>query len=691
MTKPINAAFSIHADSDAINIEAAADGTTARKFKMNAYTGAQVQLGGWMYPVVIDFAGMHFSRKKRPILLSHDPSQIVGHSESFEVSDNVLKVTGVISGTGAAAQEVVANSDNGFPWQASIGASAKRTVFVPEGKQATANGKTFDGPCYMVRASQIYEVSFVPLGADDNTSASVAASKAGAEEMEVLTMDFELWAKEQKMDLTKMSDKDMTAAKELHAEEMKKIEAEKSKKTEPEANVEDKSADIEAAKASATDAENKRVVEIMKLCGKDYADIAAAAIADKMATIESVKDKVLAKMRDDRPVTTPAIHMKKEEKIMDNKVMEAALCKTAKLDKYEESFYEKTLDAADKAGAMGVQELIMMAAEAKGHERIRKITPANLASVMRAAFGNGEIKAGFSTMDVTGILSNTANKFMLASYNAVESTWRQISAIRSVRDFKTVTSYRLTSDLEFEKVGAGGELKHGTAGELSYTNKANTYGKMFAITRNDIINDDLGALSAIPAQLGRGAALGLNKVFWTAFMDNAAFFAAGNNNYVDGATTALSLASLDQLTQLFKAQTDTNGDPLGVTPTILLVPPSLEMTAKTLMAATEIRDTTASTKYPTVNPFAGMYTVVSSSYLSNVNYTGYSSTAWYLLANPMDIATIEMCFLDGVETPTIENAEADFNTLGIQMRGYFDFGATKQDFRGGVKSKGAAA
>jgi hypothetical protein len=51
---------------------------------------------------------------------------------------------------------------------------------------------------------------------------------------------------------------------------------------------------------------------------------------------------------------------------------------------------------------------------------------------------------------------------------------------------------------------------------------------------------------------------------------------------------------------------------------------------------------------------------------------------------------IEVVFLNGQQTPTIEDADADFNTLGVQMRGYFDFGVNKQEYRAAIKSKGAA-
>ncbi len=77
-------------------------------------------------------------------------------------------------------------------------------------------------------------------------------------------------------------------------------------------------------------------------------------------------------------------------------------------------------------------------------------------------------------------------------------------------------------------------------------------------------------------------------------------------------------------------------------------------------------------------------------YLTNSQYTGNSDKAWYLLADANDLPTIEVAFLNGQESPTIETAEADFNVLGVQMRGYHDFGCALQDPKGGVKAKGEA-
>jgi hypothetical protein len=90
------------------------------------------------------------------------------------------------------------------------------------------------------------------------------------------------------------------------------------------------------------------------------------------------------------------------------------------------------------------------------------------------------------------------------------------------------------------------------------------------------------------------------------------------------------------------------------------------------------------------NPHQGRFRVEVSRYLANSLFTGNSSKAWYLLADPNDLPVIEVALLNGQESPTIESAEADFHTLGIQLRGFHDLGVSKQDPRAGVKVKGEA-
>jgi hypothetical protein len=257
-----------------------------------------------------------------------------------------------------------------------------------------------------------------------------------------------------------------------------------------------------------------------------------------------------------------------------------------------------------------------------------------------------------------------------------------------VSDFKTVTSYRLIGKDQYELVAPGGELKHGTLGNEQYTNKADTYGLMLSIDRRDIINDDLGAITTVPRKLGRGSGLKINDVFWTVFLNNASFFTVSNKNFLSGADTVLSIDGLTKAEVAFMDQVDSDGKPIGIMPAILLVPTALSAIGSQLFKSLELRDNTSSAKYPITNPHQGKFRVEVSRYLGNAAYSGNSAKAWYLLAEPTDLPVIEVAFLNGQEAPTIETAEADFTVLGVQMRGYHDFGASLQDYRGGVKSKG---
>lgn len=163
-----------------IEIQAEAPGAQAGppRFSMTAYTGGAMRLGGWRHPVVVDLAGMRIPSQKRPIRMNHNPDLGVGHTESIAVENNALRAAGVVSRDTPAARDVVAGGRNGFPWQASIGASVEEHEFVREGDTATVNGREFKGPVNVVRRSTLGEISFVDLGADGDTTASIAAKAA---------------------------------------------------------------------------------------------------------------------------------------------------------------------------------------------------------------------------------------------------------------------------------------------------------------------------------------------------------------------------------------------------------------------------------------------------------------------------------------------------------------------------------
>jgi len=652
----------------------AGDGKPALpRFSMVAYTGGPMRVAGWRYPVVVDLAGLAVPRQNAPIRESHGAR--VGHAESIRVEAGQLMAAGVISCTGQVAREVVADAKNGFPWQASIGASVEQFEFIKEGQSALVNGRDFIGPVNVVRKATLGEISFVDLGADGNTSANVAAS-----------------AKENiNMDGNENTTQDTTAT--VEGKDATKVEAKAQTGADAPAPSVQASAGagitatcVADMRASAA-AEQERIVAVRKVCGDTHAEICAKAIKDGW----DVTRTELEVLRADRP-KAPAAHIPDPGAPGTGSVLEAACMLTGgvKGDVVVAAFGEKSVEAADKRfkGGIGLQELLLEAAWANGYDG-RNFRDSR--SVLRFAFGHaGGIQAGWSTIDIGGILSNVANKFLLEGFFSVERTWRNICAVRNVSDFKTVTSYRLIGKDQYEIVAPGGELKHGTLGNESYTNKADTYGLQLAIDRRDIINDDLGAITTVPRKLGRGSGLKINDVFWGIFLNNGSFFTAGNKNYTTGADTVLSIDGLTKVEKLFADQVDSDGKPIGIQPAVMLVPTALSAMATMLFKSLEIRDTTASTKYPVANPHQNKFRAEVSRYLSNASYTGNSEKAWYLLADPADLPVIEVAFLNGQESPTIETADADFGTLGIRMRGYHDFGASLQDPKGGAKAKGEA-
>ncbi|XHC26971.1 hypothetical protein ABWH91_06560 [Phycisphaerales bacterium ac7] len=152
------------------------------RFRMMAYSGGPMRVAGWRHPVVIDLAGLAIPSPSRPIRFGHDATAGVGHTDQVMVEEGRLVATGMISRDTPAAREVVVSARNGFPWQASVGASVEAFEFLRENQTATVNGREVAGPLNIVRKSTLGEISFVDLGADGSTSATIAAGAAAGDD-----------------------------------------------------------------------------------------------------------------------------------------------------------------------------------------------------------------------------------------------------------------------------------------------------------------------------------------------------------------------------------------------------------------------------------------------------------------------------------------------------------------------------
>jgi phage major head subunit gpT-like protein len=581
---------------------AAADGMPAgpRKFTIEAYTGAVIRQGWSAEPIVIDLAGMKYNQRI-PIVMGHEYTlgSILGQATSVRAENGRLYVEGEILAESELARQVTALAEKGFAWQASVGADVMRHQKVAAGESVTVNGQTFMGPVRIVKASKLREVSFVTLGADDATSARIAAEEAE----ELLMADH---------------------ANETPSEVIEtKVEATAAVVVEPKVEA---SVDVSAFKAE----------------------------------IESLKQEVanMQKVQATRDSRAPAVHVVDEVK--NDKVIEAALCLQGGLPNADKAFDARTLEAADKMKrTTSIGEVLIDAARANGYTGSSRISAGNAEPV---------IKAAFATHDIGNLLSALVNKFLLNGFNAVESSWQEVSAIRSVPDFKAINLLRLNGDMKFRKIGNAGELKVAQASDTRRSVAADTYGISTQLTRQDMINDDLNALSQIPQRMGRGAALAMNEAIWSEFQSS-------NSSYYQSATAAagnaLSLASLKTATTAFRKLNDPDGNPLGIAPRVLLVPPELEITAAELMTSALLISGNT-TKEPNANVLQGRYRVVVSNYLT-------SASTWWLAADSVDLPALDVVFLNGQQAPTIQQVAPDYQLLGVAITGFFDFGVTKSE------------
>ncbi len=655
---------------------------------------------GWPHPVVVDLAGLQISARSRPILKDHNRSLIVGHTDSVAVQGSNLLVTGVISGAGPVAREIVESSRNGFPWQASLGALAERVEFVPKGRKAAANGREFDGPVHIVRKATLGEISFVALGADEDTSAQVAATAAlpagrQADVKEDCLVDFEKWLEDKGFVLADLNEVQRASLQAMYDAQQKRpgTQGDPSNDASDAGDTDQPTGgtDVVSELRAQAAAETKRIADIRRLCAGQYADLEARAIAEGWYATRTE----LELLRIRRPTVTG---VRRGSEPPTGKALEAALLlnyNVAPEEKVAKWYDARTMDAAlsrdlRRAGLHTVFREIIHAAG--GHAAASGFDDDTIRAAFVAEQRLIQAAYGFSTISLSGILSNVANKAMLAAYEAVESVATQICSETDVNDFKEVTRYRMTGNGVFEKVSPDGELQHATLTEEAYKNRVETYGRMIALTRQMIINDDLGAFLQIPRIIGRMSALKREEAVFELLLTNPNdFFGTGHQNFLSGADTALSIAALTAAEQKFLDQTDVTGKPVLLSPAILLVPTSLKVAAQQLMTETRVNETTAQGKpSPAGNPHVGKWRPLASPYLNAQGLTGSSAKAWYLFANPADVAAMEIAYLRGRRTPTIESGETSFNTLGMQWRGYFDFGVAMQDFRAAVKCKGEA-
>lgn len=630
-----------------IAAEAGAEGKLA-SFEGVAYTGAPMKPEGWWLPVIIDLDGVKIPSQHRPALRQHDHEQIVGHTTEVKASKDGITVAGVFSGEPQHVQKVTIPAKGGFQWQLSVGANPVRTEFLEAGETTNVNGRDVTGPMTIARETEIGEISFVPLGADDDTSVTVAASKGRnmnpfALSLKALMADIRAGktrvkaAKYSDEDIDKMSVDDARAAVRecMKAEEDKEEEETKAaKKTKAKAADDDPPADdkkkdddkaeaarIQRIQAKATADEMGRQQAIIAAVGKHGftasspaieiehggAKITANLVQHAIAESLTLDQAELIAVRAARPGPGVGLIVRGHERDCTMQALQGAMILRAGSSRgigLDNPVYQTqqalamNLPAWLRAGLNTDQRQRAMEAAWRYRDmsmvdiaaqacRIDGIDPGHSRDEM--------IRASFSGGTLSSIFTTNINTILLATYMQTADTSAGWTREAEVNDFKSNERPRMTKASGLAKLPRGGEADHLTRSDTGESYKIARYAKQVVVDEQDFIDDHFNALADMPFEMGQAAARLRPDLVYALLLANPtlsytalAVFSASN---VGGSNLNISaaLSSVNMQTAIANmALVQENSVNLGLKATHILTPPLLGFTARNLLQSSTI-------------------------------------------------------------------------------------------------------
>ncbi|MCA3561832.1 MAG: peptidase U37 [Aestuariivirga sp.] len=294
-------------------------------------------------------------------------------------------------------------------------------------------------------------------------------------------------------------------------------------------------------------------------------------------------------------------------------------------------------------------------------------------------------RALHSTSDFPEVLAAVTGKTLRQAYDAYPRTYVPFCRQVLATDFKAMHRVQLGEAPQLVKVNEGGEFKRGTLAEGRESYRVETYGRVVAVTRQVLINDDLDAFTRIPAMYGTAIATLESDVVWgiilanAAMSDSIALFHQTHGNLANPAT-ALSVTAIGAARAAMARQTGLDKKTiLNVRPAYLIVPASLELAAEQLMAQNLVPAQTGSVVPSSIRTLTP---------ISEPRLDAASLNAWYLAANPAQIDTIEYAYLEGQQGAYIETRNG-FDVDGVEIKCRLDFGAKAIDWRGLYRNPGA--
>ena len=638
-------------------------GGNARKFSILAYSGGILKVDGFEHPVVVDLSGLQASAAV-PIILDHTATTetTIGQTSEIRNDGKRLVLAGQVTGQSQRVLAVIAQHDAGYSWQASIGCSVEASQDVPAGQRVSVNGQTFVGPIIVARRTVLRETSVLPVGADATTQVNLAASAKVQGEVKMTFEEF----------IASLGLDTVTLTPEANAVLQTAFEATQTDGATPPSAAQ--ASALLNLRASAS-TELRRQAEINAVC-QGFPMISAKAIDSGWSVLQAEN----ATLKQKAIRMAPSNYHGSSGHI--GGVTKQTLSASLMLRAGHENLAVKAFgaDVCQQARDLRCTNLIDLAAHAL-----------TIAGQDKNAFQNNDqmLRAAFSTASLSNILGDSVGKSLVAAYEETTSDWKTFAHIGDAESFRDQKGVRPAAIASLDELGAGGVIKHGKlAEEDTFTWSVGTFAKMLSVTRTTIVNDDLNFISELAPMLGTAAGRSLNDLIWSTILggQTAGFFATGNANLAE-ASSALAVGTLGAGVAAMRNQRDDAGYDLNISPVALVVPPALEMTARALLNSAEVLGTSGVSG----NPVQGIVPkLIVEPRISNTTRFNYATAIqWFLFGAPKDRA-ITVGFLRGQQTPTIETSDSDFNTLGMQIRVFHDYGVALADPRGAYKAVGTA-
>ncbi|MGW1423846.1 phage major capsid protein [Bradyrhizobium manausense] len=287
-----------------------------------------------------------------------------------------------------------------------------------------------------------------------------------------------------------------------------------------------------------------------------------------------------------------------------------------------------------------------------------------------------------TTSDYPALLANLLNKSLREAYQIAPSGIRRVARETSAVDFRAKSRIQLDhSGFKLEQVNQGGEFPFGSFIDTAESYAVATYGKIFAISRQALVNDDLGGLGDVTQRLGLAAAeferqklvdlIVANSGLGPTMSDSLTLFHASHGNVGTGGVP--SETTLSEARLLMRSQTGPGGGIISVVPKYLIVPAALETAGEKLITSVQ------ATQTANVNPFAFLDLIVEPRLTDGAR--------WYLACDPALMACIEFAYLAGAPGPQTET-RAGFHVDGVESKVRLDYGCGAVEWRGLVTNAG---